>query len=387
MSMMGELIRFVSSHEVGHTLGLRHNMGASNATPVEKLRDPEFQEKNGHTSSIMDYARFNYVAQPEDGVKHFFPKIGDYDKWAIKWGYTYFPDAKSAEEEKALLHKLTNEAIKNPRLRFGTETSPFDPRYQTEDLGDNAVKASEYGIKNLKRILPELEKWSREDGESYSELNSLYNSLTGQFRRYMGHVTKYVGGIYDTPVTYDSESNRYEIVPKELQVEAVNFLNAQLFTTPKWIIDQNILSKIRPENGVEAIKTMQVSTLNSLLATDRATRLMEASSQGNKYYSLDDLYTALKSGIFSELKSGSSIDIFRRNLQKAFVSSLTKQLNANPVPGRPDFTQTDLSSITRGTLVSLKSELSAASSRISDKVSKYHVQDLVARINEALEKK
>jgi len=385
--LMGELIRFVSSHEVGHTLGLRHNMGASHATPVEKLRDPEFQAKYGHTSSIMDYARFNYVAQPEDGVKQFFPRIGDYDKWAIKWGYTYFPDAKSAEEEKALLHKMTSEAVKNPRLRFGTETSPFDPRYQTEDLGDNAAKASEYGIKNLKRILPELEKWSRQDGESYNELNTLYNSLTGQFRRYMGHVTKYIGGIYDTPVTYDSESNRYEIVPKDLQAEALNFLNAQLFTTPKWIIDQDILSKIRPENGVESIKSLQVSTLNSLMATDRAARLMEASSQGNKYFSLDDLYTGLKNGIFSELKSGSSIDIFRRNLQKAFVSNLTKQLNATPLPGRPDFTQTDLGSITRGTLVSLKSELNAASARMTDKVSKYHVQDLVARINEALEKK
>ncbi len=385
--LMGELIRFVSSHEVGHTLGLRHNMGASNATPVEKLRDPEFQEKYGHTSSIMDYARFNYVAQPEDGVKHLFPKIGDYDKWAIKWGYTYFPDAQSSEDEKALLHKMTSEAVKNPRLRFGTEISAYDPRYQTEDLGDNAVKASEYGIKNLKRILPELEKWSREDGESYSELNTLYNSLTGQFRRYMGHVTKYVGGIYDTPVTYDMETNRYEIVPKELQVEAVAFLNAQLFTTPKWIIDPNVLNKIRPESGVESIKTLQVGTLNSLLSTDRAARLMEASSQGNKYYSLDDLYTGLKSGIFSELRSGSSIDIFRRNLQKAFVSNLTKQLNANALPGRPDYNQTDLSSIIRGTLVSLKSELNSASSRMSDKVSKYHVQDLVARINDALEKK
>ena len=385
--LMGELIRFVSSHEVGHTLGLRHNMGASNATPVEKLRDAEFQEKYGHTSSIMDYARFNYVAQPEDGVKHLFPKIGDYDKWAIKWGYTYFPDAASAEEEKALLHKMTTEAIKNPRLRFGTEISPFDPRYQTEDLGDNAVKASEYGIMNLKRILPQLETWSREDGESYSELNTLYNGLTGQFRRYMGHVTKYIGGIYDTPVTYDMETRRYEIVPKNLQAEALAFLNAQLFTTPTWIIDQDVLSKIRPESGVDAIKSLQVGTLNSLLSTDRAARLMEASSQGSNYFSLNDLYTGLKSGIFSELKSGSSIDIFRRNLQKAFVANLTRQLNATAAPGRPDFNQTDLGSIVRGTLVQLRSELNASAPRMRDKVSKYHVQDLVARISEALEKK
>lgn len=399
--LMGELVQFVSSHEVGHTLGLRHNMGASNATPVEKLRDPKFQEQFGHTSSIMDYARFNYVAQPEDNVKHLFPKIGDYDKWAIKWGYSYFPDAKTEKEEKAILHKMTSEAVKNPRLRFGTEISPYDPRFQTEDIGDNAMKASEYGIKNLKRILPDLITWSKEDGESYSELDGLYGSLTGQFRRYMGHVTKYVGGIYDTQITYDTEGNSFEIVPKELQVEAVTFLNNQLFTTPKWIIDQNVLNKIKPENGVEAIKTFQTSTLNSLMAGDRAVRLMEASSLGNKYYSLDDLYTALKGGIFSELKGGSGIDIFRRNLQKVFVDNLIKQLEpgkasvmAVPVgvtygfSGRTvELSQTDLPSIARGNLVSLRNELNAASTRITDKVSKYHVQDLVARISAGLDPK
>ena len=194
--LMGELIRFVSSHEVGHTLGLRHNMGASSATPVEKLRDKEYQRLNGHTSSIMDYARFNYVAQPEDGVTSLFPRIGDYDKWAIKWGYSYFEDTKTEAEEKAFLNEMTKEAYKNRRLWFGSESSPYDPRYQTEDIGDNAMRASEYGIKNLKRILPNLLEWSKEVGESYAELDELYGALSGQFRRYMGHVTKNVGGIY-----------------------------------------------------------------------------------------------------------------------------------------------------------------------------------------------
>jgi Met-zincin/Domain of unknown function (DUF5117)/Domain of unknown function (DUF5118) len=221
--LMGELIRFVSSHEVGHTLGLRHNMGASSATPVEKLRDPAFQAANGHTSSIMDYARFNYVAQPEDGVKHFFPRIGDYDKWAIKWGYSYFDGAKDAKAEKATLHEMTKEAYKNPRLRFGTEISPYDPRYQTEDIGDNAMRASEYGIKNLKRILPNIAEWSSEKGESYQELEELYLNVQGQFRRYMGHVTKNVGGIYDDPKTYDMAGNQFENVPKAIQKDAVAF--------------------------------------------------------------------------------------------------------------------------------------------------------------------
>lgn len=293
-NLMGELIRFVSSHEVGHTLGLRHNMGASTATPVEKLRDPAFQEKNGHTSSIMDYARFNYVAQPEDGVKHLFPRIGDYDKWAIKWGYSYFADAKDEKAEKAILNEMTKEAYKNRRLWFGTESSPYDPRYQTEDIGDNAMKASDYGIKNLKRILPNLIIWSAEKGESYAELEEMYNALTGQFRRYMGHVTKNVGGIYDTPKTYDMSGNQFEVVPKSIQKEAVTFLNTQLFATPKWLMDPNVLSKINPESGVEAIKAMQDGTLSNLLAGDRMVRLMETAAMSPENYSVDELMTDLK---------------------------------------------------------------------------------------------
>jgi hypothetical protein len=399
--LMGELIRFVSSHEVGHTLGLRHNMGASSATPVEKLRDPAFQEKNGHTSSIMDYARFNYVAQPEDGVKHFFPRIGDYDKWAIKWGYSYFADAKDEDEEKKILNGMTKEAYKNRRLWFGTEISPYDPRYQTEDIGDNAMRASEYGIKNLKRILPNLMEYSKENGESYQELEEMYMNLVGQFRRYMGHVTKNVGGIYDTPKTYDMEGNQFEITPKAIQKDAVAFLNTQLFTTPLWMMDQNILSKIKPENGVEAIKSIQDFTLSSLLMGDRAVRLMESGAAGAGNYTLDEMMTDLRSGIFSELKTKTSIDIYRRNIQKVFVDKVTALLKPGNAMVRSvpvgvtygfstrmvNLAQTDLPSIARGQLIDLKNEMKAASVRMTDKLSKYHLQDLIARIDLALDPK
>lgn len=399
--LMGELIRFVSSHEVGHTLGLRHNMGASSATPVEKLRDKDFVAKNGHTSSIMDYARFNYVAQPEDGVTDFFPKIGDYDKWAIKWGYSYFADAKSEKAEKAILNEMTKEAYKNNRLWFGTETSPYDPRYQTEDIGDNAMKASEYGIKNLKRILPNLVQWSSEKGESYSELDDLYTALTGQFRRYMGHVTKNVGGIYDSPKTYDMTGDQFVVVPKSIQKEAVTFLNNQLFTTPKWLLNQDVLSKINPESGVEAIKSMQDATLSSLLAGDRIVRLIEASSANKDNYSVDELITDLNKGIFSELKGASSIDIYRRNVQKLYVDKLIEMLKpgtatvrAVPVgvtygftTKRVNLSQTDLPSISRGQLNALKNDLKMSSARMSDRMSKYHVQDLISRIGQALDPK
>lgn len=392
--LMGELIRFVSSHEVGHTLGLRHNMGASNATPVEMLRDPAFQKKNGHTSSIMDYARFNYVAQPEDGVTDLFPRIGDYDKWAIKWGYSYFPDAKDEKEEKALLNVMTKDAYKERRLWFGTESSPYDPRYQTEDLGDNAMKASEYGIKNLKRILPQLNNWSKEDGEDYSELEGLYNSLTGQFRRYMGHVTKNVGGIYYNPKTTDMIGAEYEVVPSVTQNEAIAFLNKQLFTTPTWLLDQTIISKINPDSGLEAMKNLQGGTLNSLLSGDRLIRLLETSALSKKNYSVDELMSDLRKGIFSELTTNAAIDIYRRNLQKVYVNNLIDALDnddkktASGLNRRPvKYSETDIPSIARGQLSQLRTSLKLGAVANTDRLSKFHLLDLVAKINAALDPK
>ncbi|MCO6163529.1 zinc-dependent metalloprotease [Flavobacterium sp. NRK F7] len=392
--LMGELIRFVSSHEVGHTLGLRHNMGASNATPVEMLRDKDFIEKNGHTSSIMDYARFNYVAQPEDNITDLFPRIGDYDKWAIKWGYSYFDGAKNEAQEKALLNTMTKEAYKNRRLWFGTETSPYDPRYQTEDLGDNAMKASTYGIKNLKRILPNLIQWSKEDGEDYTELQDLYGSLVGQFRRYMGHVTKNVGGIYETPKTYDMEGPQYEVVPSSIQNDAVTFLNENLFATPAWLLDQNILSKINPESGVEAIKSLQNSTLSSLLSGDRLIRLIETSSLSKENYSVDELMSDLRKGIFSELKTGKAIDVYRRNLQKLYINELIQALDvdgkqtARALNRRTvNYNETDIPSIARGQLSELKREVKTALTITSDRLSKFHLQDALSKIDAALDPK
>lgn len=397
--LMSQLVRFVSSHEIGHTLGLRHNMGASSATPVEKLRDKAWVEQNGHTSSIMDYARFNYVAQPEDGITNLFPRIGDYDKWAIQWGYSYLPDT-DLKGEKAVLNKWTKDAYKNPRLRFGTEHSPYDPRYQTEDLSDNAMKASEYGIKNLKRILPNLITWTKEDGESFKELEELYGNVVLQYRRYLGHVVKNVGGIYDTPVTYDMEEESFTTVPKITQKEAVSFLNAQLFKTPTWLLEPAITNKINPESGLESIKSLQEYTITALLAGDRAIRLMETGISP-KYYTIDDLLTDVENGIWTEIKTAQPIDAYRRNLQKIYTEKLITQLKPGKTttsyipPGAlyatasrmVDLEKTDLPSIARGHLEILKSSIQKAIPLQTDKLSKYHLKDVLQRIDLALDPK
>jgi len=394
--LMSQLVRFVSSHEIGHTLGLRHNMGASSATPVEKLRDKTWVEQNGHTSSIMDYARFNYVAQPEDGITNLFPRIGDYDKWAIKWGYSYFPN-QSEKEIKTILNEWTKEAYRNSRLHYGTENSPHDPRYQTEDLGDNAMKASEYGIKNLKRILPNLVKWSTEDGESYKELDELYSNVITQYRRYLGHVIKNIGGVYDTPTTYDMDNVVFTTVPKSTQREAVKFLNTQLFTTPTWLLDQNILNKIKPETGVESIKSLQEYALTSLFSGDRAARLMETGIS-SKFYTEDELFTDLESNIWTGIKSGQPLDIYQRNLQKVYADKMINLLkpgkaNVQSIPPGTvyassvrvvELDKTDLPSIARGHLEILKTLIQKAIPVQTDKITKYHLKDILQRITLAL---
>ena len=319
--LMGELIRFVSSHEVGHTLGLRHNMCASNATPVEKLRDKNWVEKNGHTSSIMDYARFNYVAQPEDHIseKGLFPRINDYDRWAIKWGYQWRPEFKDEYEEKEKLMKETSEVLRNNRRLWwlGGEGWGEDPRAQTEDLGDDAVKASEYGIKNLKRVMDNLPKWTKQDNDQYDDLREMWNAVVDQYSRYMNHVRNNIGGRYNnnTPGL-----EPYVGVPKERQKEALLFLGRHVFDTPEWLFPDNIMSK----NGTNVLMTMsnrQENILSQLMSISRLNGIANTGYPTEEF--LNDLFAEVwqKEGD-TDLKKK-----LRRSLQRSYVQNLNDLLN------------------------------------------------------------
>lgn len=400
--LMGDLIRFVSSHEVGHTLGLRHNYGSSSTVPVEKLRDKGFLEKNGHTPSIMDYARFNYVAQPEDNISKtgLYPRIGDYDLWAIEWGYKLMPEAKTPLAEVPALNKVTMEKLKNKRLWFGTETNPDDPRSQSEDLGDNAMVASTYGIKNLKVVAKNLPAWTRTANEDYTDLQGIYTQLTSQFNRYMGHVSKNIGGILETPKTVEQSGTVYERNPAGKQKEAMKFLAEQLFTTPTWIIDQNILNNTG-DDPLEMINKVQSPTLNRLVSNTTLAKLISAeAADGNAAYKITDFFTDMDAAVFSELKSNKEIDLYRRNLQKAYVekmiglikpadktpTSLTMTLQRTSTGSSLSAMQSDVASVVKGELKALNTSIKSAAIQASG-VSKYHLEDLSDRIEQALNPK
>jgi len=329
--LMGQLIRFVSSHEIGHTLGLRHNMGASSTVPVEKLRDKVWVEAHGHTPSIMDYARFNYVAQPEDNISQsgIFPRINDYDKWAIQWGYSPILDVATAEAEKPALNKLIIDSLSsNKRLWFSGEGRDYDPRSQAEDLGDDGIQASLYGIKNLKRIVPQLISWTGTPGNDYSDLKEMYLEAVGQYARYVGHVNKILGGVMVTEKTFDQPGAIYQPVSLIRQKKAIKFFNEQVFATPKWLLNPGIINKIDPQYGFNDVQRVQKETIASITSQTRLFRMMvNERDNGKGAYSPRQWLNDIKNGVFSELATGSPADEYRRALQKMYVGSMITMYN------------------------------------------------------------
>lgn len=378
--LMGELIRYVVAHEVGHTLGFPHNMKASSLYPLAKVRDREWVKKMGHTPTLMDYSRFNYVAQPEDKIDaaDLIPKIGPYDTWATIWGYKPVPGATSPDEEKKTLDEWAREQDKTSYYRFSTEDSlGSDPGENTEAVGDaDAVAATALGVKNLSRVMDYLLTATEKNGEDWEDLELLYSRTLGQWSTEMNHVAQLVGG-FDSQQKHGGQSGvRFTPVPRERQAGAVKFLNDNAFTTPAMFVKPEILRRIEPAGVASRIRQAQSRILTSLLASPRMQRLFEQEAiDGTKAYSATDFLGDLRKGVWKEaLTPNAKADLFRRNLQRAYLDAVAERLNG------PTRATDDQRALLRAELKKLSRELATTA---GDAASQAHLEDsrdLIAKI-------
>ncbi len=392
--LMGETIRQVIAHEIGHAIGLPHNMIGSSSYPTESLRDPDFARRMGVSPSVMDYARQNYVAQPGDGLEptDYIRKIGPYDHYAVNWGYRVIPGAKSPDEEKATLDGWIAEHADDPMYRFGSSTG-WNPDAQTEDMGNDPVKSSGYGVANLKRVVPNLVEWTKTPGENFDDLEELYGELVGQWSRYIGHVITLVGGRYQNAKSTDQGEPIYTPVSRDKQEHAVQFVIQEAFESPTWLADKDILRRIEHAGALERVRGRQVGFLNQMLNPGRMQRVIEAEVFDPDPYRLVDYLGDLREGVFSELDDGSPIDTYRRNLQRAYVERLeylmTDDPTATPPSGgnttRVDVSQSDIRPLARAQLETIQEDAERVATGTEDEVTRAHMVDLAARARAILE--
>jgi len=373
--VVGEALAYVIAHEVGHSLGFPHNMKASSSYTVEQLRDPEFTAKNGTEASIMDYGRFNYVAQPGDGAR-LIPTIGPYDFFAVEWGYRQYADDDAQEEG---LRQLVARQIDDPMLRFGNPNPAQDPSQQTEDLGSDSIRATELGLANIDRVAGYLVDATCKEGENYDLLSNMYGSLVGQRDRELGHVANVVGGVVRNNAWFGDAPAQYDPVAAERQREAVAFLNEHAFRTPAALIDPDILLRLEAEGAPDRVLSGQERLLSSLLSESRVKRMAEHATRTEAAYEPVELVEDLRRGIWSELDATPiEVDLYRRNLQRAHVELLAERLASEDAAS-------DLPALARGELNSLLAELVVAFDRAGGRTTRLHLEDVAARIRAALD--
>jgi len=383
--LMGKLIEYVAAHEVGHSLGFQHNMKASSTYPAEKVRDREWVKKMGHTPTLMDYSRFNYVAQPEDRIDpaDLIPRIGPYDTWATMWGYKPIPHAKTPDEEKPTLDEWARAQDTTPWLRFTTQDSlGADPGELTEAVGDaDAVRSTGMGLKNLERVADMLLTATKRPGEPYDDLEEVYGRLLGQWVLEMNHVAAVIGGVQSRQKMSSQDGRRFEALPRERQREAMQFLSSHAFTTPSFVIKPEILRRIEPVGTVDRIRISQQRVLATLLAESRINRLVEQEAvEGTAAYRPIEFFGDLRRAVWREIDEASvRIDPYRRNLQRAYLDAMSDKVNSR-VSGesRP---------LARGELRSLETSVRAAIAKAADRTTRLHLQDVRDQIARILDPK
>jgi hypothetical protein len=398
--LMGRLVEFVCAHEVGHTLGFQHNMKASSLYPQEKVRDKEWVRKMGHTPSIMDYSRFNYVAQPEDGidVADLVPTVGPYDVWATRWGYKPIADARTPDDEKSTLDTWAREQDQTPWYRFSTPGSAgSDPGDLTEAVGDaDALKSTALGVKNLQRVARMmLTATSTRKGDPYEDLSELYGRMLGQWTLEMNHVAALVGGLESQQKNIGQDGVIYTPVARTRQAAAVAFLIENAFATPQWAIDKEILRRIEPLGAINRVGNTQRSVLGNLLSSARFARLIEQEAlDGSAAYRPADFLAAVRRGIWREIETPQTpIDAYRRQLQRSYLDLVNAKLNgpALTLPaGLPDgfpfaifASSGDEKPFYRAELRALSGSIAAALARTTDRATRVHLEgarDQIARI-------
>jgi len=354
---------------------------------VDSLRSPTFTAKHGVSPSIMDYARQNYVAQPGDNVTRFVRMMGPYDNYAINWGYRVIPTSATPEAEKPMLDRWIREKAGDPMYRFAGGDG-IDPRAQTEDIGDDPVRASRYGIANLRLVAPRLPEWTATPGEDWSDLNELYGELVQSYGRYVGHVTTLVGGMYRTSKATDQDGPVFEPVPAHRQRDAMRFFVDEVFTTPTWLVDPALLRRFEGAGALNRVRAQQQFVINSLIDANRLGRMQEVALMGAAdAYQPIEMLTDVRTAVWSELGSGRSIDPWRRQLQRAHLERLRTLATAETVVGiaGADPRTTDARPLARGELVGLQSAIKTRMARSGgDETTRRHLADAAARIAETL---